>query len=69
MSEERLDSESSRRIRILSRNHPEVILFILEELMDRLEERGQLNPGEADEIIRMGLNRWIAAGREESPTS
>lgn len=48
-----------KRIRSLADNRPEVIMFILEDLMSHL-----LNEEEKGRIIRGALERWIAAGRE-----
>ncbi|GAH42866.1 unnamed protein product, partial [marine sediment metagenome] len=57
---ERIDEDYMKRIRILADNRPEIILFILEELMSHL-----LNEEEKGEVIRAGIVRWAEAGKTE----
>ena len=54
-----ISEDSMKRIRNLADTRPEIILFILEDLMSHLlseEEKGQ--------IIRGALIRWREAGKE-----
>ena len=54
-----ISEDDMKRIRRLADNRPEVILFILEDLMSHL-----LNEEEKGRIIRGAFERWVAAGRE-----
>jgi len=37
---------------------PDVVLSFVLQLLDILEEKGILNEGESDEILREGIERW-----------
>ena len=37
---------------------PDVVLSFVLQLLDVLEEKGILNEGESDEILREGIERW-----------
>lgn len=54
-----ISEDSMKRIRNLADTRPEVILFILEDLMSHL-----LNEEEKGKIIRGALIRWKEAGKE-----
>jgi len=54
-----ISEDDMKRIRTLADNRPEVILFILEDLMSHL-----LNEEEKGQIIRGALIRWKEAGKE-----
>jgi len=54
-----ISEDDMKRIRRLADDRPEVILFILEDLMSHL-----LNEEEKGRIIRGAFERWVAAGRE-----
>lgn len=54
-----ISEDDMKRIRRLADNRPEVILFILEDLMSHL-----LSDEEKGRIIRGAFERWITAGRE-----
>ena len=54
-----ISEDDMKRIRHLVDTRPEVILFILEDLMSHL-----LNEEEKGQIIREALIRWKEAGKE-----
>jgi hypothetical protein len=54
-----ISENDMKRIRNLADTRPEVILFILEDLMSHL-----LNEEEKGQIIRGALIRWKEAGKE-----
>ena len=54
-----ISEDDMKRIRNLANTRPEVILFILEDLMSHL-----LNEEEKGQIIRGALIRWKEAGKE-----
>jgi hypothetical protein len=54
-----ISENDMKRIRNLADTRPEVILFILEDLMSHL-----LNEEEKGQIIREALIRWKEAGKE-----
>ena len=54
-----ISEDDMKRIRNLADNRPEIILFILEDLMSHL-----LNEEEKGQIIREALIRWKEAGKE-----
>ena len=54
-----ISEDSMKRIRNLVDNRPEVILFILEDLMSHL-----LNEEEKGQIIRGALIRWKETGEK-----
>ena len=54
-----ISEDDMKRIRNLADNRPEIILFILEDLMSHL-----LNEEEKGQIIRGALIRWKEAGKE-----
>ena len=54
-----ISEDYMKGIRHLADNRPEVILFILEDLMSHL-----LSDEEKGRIIRGAFERWVAAGRE-----
>jgi len=54
-----ISEDYMKRIRRLADNRPEVIMFILEDLMSHL-----LNEEEKGRIIRGAFERWVIAGRE-----
>jgi len=58
-TEGKISEDSMKRIRNLADNRPEIILFILEDLMSHL-----LNEEEKGQIIRGALIRWKEAGKE-----
>jgi len=53
-----ISKDSMKRVRSLANNRPEVILFILEDLMSHL-----LNEEEKGQIIREALIRWKEEGK------
>lgn len=53
-----ISEDYMKRIRDLADNRPEIILFILEDLMSHL-----LNEEEKGKIIRGALIRWKKAGK------
>ena len=53
-----ISEDYMKRIRNLADNRPEIILFILEDLMSHL-----LNEEEKGKIIRGALIRWKRAGK------
>lgn len=54
-----ISEDNMKRIRSLADTRPEIILFILEDLMSHL-----LNEEEKGQIIRGALIRWREAGKE-----
>jgi len=54
-----INEDNMKRIRSLADTRPEIILFILEDLMSHL-----LNEEEKGQIIRGALIRWREAGKE-----
>ena len=58
-TESTISEDDMKRVRNLADNRPEVILFILEDLMSHL-----LNEEEKGNIIRGALIRWKEAGSE-----
>jgi hypothetical protein len=54
-----ISEDDMKRIRNLVDTRPEIILFILEDLMSHL-----LNEEEKGQIIRGALIRWKEAGKE-----
>jgi len=54
-----ISEDDMKRIRNLADNRPEIILFILEDLMSHF-----LNEEEKGQIIRGALIRWKEAGKE-----
>ena len=54
-----ISEDDMKRIRNLADTRPEIILFILEDLMSHL-----LNEEEKGQIIRGALIRWKEAGKE-----
>lgn len=58
-----ISDEEMRRLRKLADARPEVILFIVEELIAVLNERGLLGEGALREIIGGALNNWKEAGK------
>jgi len=53
-----ISEDDMKRVRSLANNRPEVILFILEDLMSHL-----LNEEEKGQIIREALIRWKEEGK------
>lgn len=60
LSDESVSEDYMIKLRRLADNRPEIILFILEELMSYL----QLSEEAKGEVIRDGIARWTEAGRE-----
>lgn len=58
-----ISEEEMRRLRKLADARPELILFIVEELIALLEERGLLGEGALREIISGALFNWQEAGK------
>lgn len=58
--DEAIREEEMIKLRRLADNRPEIILFILEELMDQI----QLSEEEKGRVIRDGIAKWTEAGRE-----
>lgn len=59
-----ISDEEMQRLRRLVDAHPEVVLFIVEELIAVLEERHLLEAGALREIIGGALAKWQEAGEE-----
>ena len=53
-----LTEEQMQKLLAFIERFPIISFWITRELMNRLEEKGVLNSGEGDEIIRAGLNNW-----------